>query len=1707
MFFKEFKIIKIKHLNLSVFNNQLYLHPKSNFMRLKFYLKILLLIFSSFSFGSTYNDTLVKTNAPKRIDKFSQLDAKIALKEVFENTSNQVWMKPITSDIEKYNSPELNNIFFGNSTVNEEKFIDKIKKVFDSNSLKYVQNLASGELVKLPIGLKGMTNDGFKAEMVIVNAKVTPQYIELTAFARLETQFLNTHLYFAADKLKLSHDGGVIGDWKLYTLGNISLPQLGNKMLLTVLGGDVEKSNGQIRGDSYIEFDCNGFKSFSFKVDVRLGRTIVVPVDGTGNRIVYSNDLSFDREKAIGNKNYVGNEIKLQGSGWNDLLISLTLPNFEVTKLKDWSFNLKELVIDLSDTRNSTTVDKAFPEAYITYGLFPNGDKNTWRGFYAKEIQVTMPKQFNNLNSGAERTKIESTDLIIDNFGVSGTFAGYKVVDKGNASGWQFKLDYVGVKLEIGQIKSARIFGFIKPAATDSELQIQGTFNENIYTLQANVQKSALKMFRGHLVFQPNSWVKLEYDDNSDKFKASAHLSGSMAFSGTTKSNTNTQNTNSSSANQNNDSNNSQQVLDSLQNVMGTQVTNVGNYLSENFSFVGENNLQNAKEQLKKYADKGFDEIKSFTEKQVNSYTSDIKIRQAVEEYEANNPVNKEKEFYNFDGIVFQNLHLQSHQAPYIQVDYFGYPSTVEAKIGNFKLGFEDIHLFTPSVDEVGLAFKMKVNFMGGDNGNESYISGQAGLKIIGKLNNGEFKTYKFHKVDIDEIRIDVEKSGFSLKGGVRVFEDDSIYGKGFKGDLELELKRIDLKGMAKAMFAKKEFNYWFVDFQIDNNGSKGKFGLERVEGGLSYRMKRVDNNMMANINTSVFEPDISSGLSFRAGAKAKFGSSTSFKAKVFLEMQYNSNGGLNRIYFLGEGAMMSDNGSTDGDLKSTWASYNNIFSGSDATEMNQYLAQGNLLQISKRRHPISEVAKEGKVGLFISIEKDFVNDSFDGLFELYLKLDGFKGAGENNKFGMVHMYSSPSKSYLHVGTPLDKLGAVFKVGSYDIQVGAYFMTGDVIPSQTPPHPRVLQILGPNIMNDNRNLSLLNDAKGFAFGLNFSISMGFDVGWIYAYLEAGGGFDIMHRKLEGVSCSGRPGPVGNDGWYSMGQVYAYIYGEVGLKVDLWLTTIDVKILSFGVAAMLRGELPNPTYLDGYVGIYYNVLGGLVSGRFRYHAEIGEKCDFVGYTAPPLGISVIANVSPENEQNVDVFKKPQVAFNYGMLQPFRAEVQGNPKLVRLNLQKYELYDGSTLIPGEIEWLDNNTKANFISSEILPPQKDIVCKVVVGIEEKVGNSWVTLQNQGGASTESKEFTFKTGNAPEYIPLQNIKYTYPVIDANNFYPNEHKTVYVKLKQGQAYLFNGSVQNWVLKGELRQGDLIKSTTTLNYDVTKKKVNFTYDNISTNSNYQLKLMAYAPGNSTSSSSSSINVNQNTGTGTTLSTNDTSFTNQQTITNNTAQAQNNTNANKTFLEYNFVTSVHATFTDKMNSIQKTGDVFEILTADTHALHYQTASYEIFNISELVGSQYTDGKSLITTEAVSEDTYFNSYLNPLFYSKYPLDGSVFINQRNISDLGLVPVKAVDVPLYYRTLLETNASDITLKTRLPFRYNLPTFYRQDYGELKYKLINKFMYPTVNFEKYNLYKDLIDNLYVPISIGAYKIKIKYELNEGEFSSEVSKIYNRNF
>ena len=1548
-----------------------------------------LFLSANISFSDTLVNHLSKIKQNKK--SFSEIDAKIAFKEVLNSRKNTISLK---------NAPQ----FFSPKTDSLKKTIERI---FTKQNLKFIENISGNTLVELPVGLKGHTTDGFEAEIVIVKAKVTESYLELTAFARLQTQFNGIKLYFAADGLKLSHEGGVIDSWKLHLIGSQSLPQLGNKMLLTFTGSEIVKATGGFVENSYIEFDCNGFKSFSFKSDIRLARSIVIPIGADGKKVEYSNDLSEDGYNAVGNNNYVGAKLDLYATGWNDMLLQVTLPKFEIKNLEGWVFNLENAVFDMSDIKNSPNVQ--FPDAYTNNQVFPGGNQNAWRGFYAKELKVILPKEFKENNQN-NRTEFAAENLILDNLGVSGHFHGYHVLDKGSASSWQFKVDTVDVKIAINHLTFGKFTGSIKPGALSSYLSFRGLITPVKYLMAVKIDSADIKMFKGKLIFAQGSWVKMEVDKTTDRFKAEAFLNGTLNIAG------------------------------------------------------------DAGDEPPTGADP-------------NS-----------------------KKFVEFKGIIFQNLHLKSWEQPFIQADYFGCPS--DAKLGNFPLSFSNVHLVTPiaTPDVVGIAFTAKLDLM--DN---CGIQADVTLEVLGKFETAEFQSFKFDRIKVDDIMVNIEKSGFKLHGKVVFFENDPIYGKGLSGELDIDLLKLDIHGKAKTLFANKDFRFWFADFQIDNSGGSGKLKIERVEGGLSYRMKRTDGNMAWAYNSAIYQPDSTAGLGLRAGAKGSYSAGTTFKAKLFIELEYNNTGGMNRLYFLGEGAMMSDNSVTTGNLKDTWVTYDNLYQGSEKNELLGYLGQGNLLKIAKRAHPLSEIAKDGKIGVYVSIEKDFAHDTFDGLFELYLKLEGLKGAGANNKFGMVHLYTSPTKSYLHIGTPTDKLGAIFKLGAYDVNVNAYFMTGDVLPTQQIPPPRVLQILGPSIMQDNRNLSLLENGSGFAFGLDFSVAMNYDLGFFYAYLEAGGGFDITHMKLTGVSCAGRNGPVGNDGWYSMGQVYAYLYGEFGIRVNLWFFKADIPILQAGVAALLRGEFPNPTHMEGYVGASYNVLGGLVSGRVRFKVEIGDRCDFIGMSNA-IGVAVISDVKPElDATKVDVFKIPQVAFNYPVNVPFTiSNRDGNPRTIRIKLKTFELKaDGQNLV-GDLVWLDNNTKLNFVSDDVLPPLKNITGKVEVNFEEKSGASWVLMTENGQNSAETKQLSFTTTTAPDYVPIENIKYSYPVPNTNNFYPQQHKNVYIKLKRGQDYLFTGDNALWSIKGEVFEATQRKWQTTLAYDTASNKISFPYDNIITQKNYKLNLTAYAPGVDPNIVIVNTGQNYNVNTSTSDLNNNNSNTtieNTSTVTNAQATSGNKSNVNKSLLEYAFTTSVHPTFVSKLASINRTGNGFEIINALTHALHYLTNPYEVFNESELYGSLYTDGKPLISAEAVLDDAYYTQTIYPLLYQNYPLDGTISLTNRTPSILGLPPVRSINIPGYYQFELQNNPTSQFVNQRLPFRYNMPLAYKTDYSDLHYQVVNRFMGTPVNWAKYNQYRFFIDSSFPIIPYGNYKIKIKYLLNENEFSYNGEKIYNRNY
>ena len=95
---------------------------------------------------------------------------------------------------------------------------------------------------------------------------------------------------------------------------------------------------------------------------------------------------------------------------WNNILVELTLPRFQLKSLEGWSFEVSNAVFDFSDTRNSA--DIKFPTDYDS-PYFIEGTRELWRGFYLRELVVTLPKEFNKKNTTG-RTSFRAAEILID---------------------------------------------------------------------------------------------------------------------------------------------------------------------------------------------------------------------------------------------------------------------------------------------------------------------------------------------------------------------------------------------------------------------------------------------------------------------------------------------------------------------------------------------------------------------------------------------------------------------------------------------------------------------------------------------------------------------------------------------------------------------------------------------------------------------------------------------------------------------------------------------------------------------------------------------------------------------------------------------------------------------------------------------------------------------------------------------------------------------------------------------------------------------------------------------------------------------------------------------------------------------------------------------------------------------------------------------
>ncbi len=1459
-----------------------------------------------------------------------------------------------------------------------QQALNQAQEIFDKiDSLnKYVSSLIPIDTLTFPVGIKRTINNvtyivGFSS------AKFYPTYTELTAFVKItlpqQDQMGNQkEIFFGADNIKISRTGGINNEANVVLLGDFAIP-INNGKEIIILKGGMDMESGNITDKTFVTIDCNGFKELSIEADIVFSRDLIQPVDVNYNII--------PNQKVTGS-------FSTKASGWDDILASINLPPFQITKPNDsigkggLIFKLTNAVFDFSDTRNDPAVQ--FPQEYEQYLV--SGNHELWKGVYIKALEVLLPKEFKKRNS-SQRVKFLAQNVFIDGMGITGDFNADNILPlhEGSASKWQFSVDHFEMSFLANQITYGVFNGKIvlpvtkeisQSEANDSILVQKRSLsydaivdlNNDNYNLNISpVDTLSFDIFKAKANLFPNSYVQLQVANH--KFKPKAVLNGNL-------------------------------------------------------------------------------------------------------EIAANKDPNKpDKKTLQFNGIEFQNMIIRTDSTRF-SVDYLGYNGSV--KLAGFPVTLSDISADVQD-NTASLNFNLAVNMM------SSGFSGSTSLSIVANNNevNGLYR-WQFDHVDMSDIDLHADLGSITLDGLIQIKEDDPVYGDGFYGNINANFTNIEVT--ASAWFGKTNYRYWYVDAFADLSSltpqpSIGALKIQGFGGGAYYHMRKDTGSNSVVPSGLNYVPDNTKGLGFRALLGLALANEKALNGKVGFEMAFNSSGGLNRIYFFGEAHMMKVNNLHFGQafkdkLLALEQKVNSVnIAGHNITDFVSY---------SKLAFPSADMTYDMGIDAFFGMEMNFQTHVFDANLEVYINstpsvLKGSMDAS-TGLAGTAILHIAPDKWFLKIGTPDQRIGLRLGVGSLHVDADGYFMIGDDLPGSPPPPSEVASILGEelNQLDYMRDLNVLASGTGFATGMSLSMDTG-DMTFLifYARFQAGLGFDIMIKDYGNTACQGS-GQIGIDGWYANGQAYAYLSGSLGVKVKILGYTKKAEILSGSAAVLLQAKLPNPSWFKGYVGGDYNVLG-IVKGHYNFKLELGEECEVVG-GAPLGGLKVISNIKPvDGADNIDVFKIPQVAFNLKINEAFEFREDQSTKTYRilLNNNDFRVSNNGNPISGHLEWNTDKNIVNFVSDEVLPANSPIHIYVRVTFQRKDGQSWHTLQTNGHDAEEIEQITFTTGDAPDYIPVSNIKYCYPVIDQQYYYKNERQTGYVKLKQGQSYLFPPNT-DWTQKIDVEDSNgIITTAQNVSYDSIARTVHFDIpQNLTNQEDYSLKIISVSP----QSGQSQYNTDDNYQTG------DLGYT-DNTIETRNRQAQDvEKEAEETeILVIPFTTSQYNTFAEKINAKILTNGYSETLVPNVEALYAKVENTEAFSKTEILGNEFTENKSLIQLTAVLDDAYYTNTIYPKIYHNYPLQGQ-FTVARDTTLVGLPPVRALPVYGLYIDDLENYPNSSFLKNRMPFKYNLPYYYHRDRYDIVYKIINSNSSQNYDY--------IVTWVFERIYSGYYKVRYQYRL-----------------
>lgn len=592
---------------------------------------------------------------------------------------------------------------------------------------------------------------------------------------------------------------------------------------------------------------------------------------------------------------------------------------------------------------------------------------------------------------------------------------------------------------------------------------------------------------------------------------------------------------------------------------------------------------------------------------------------------------------------------------------------------------------------------------------------------------------------DIEPTQPEIEKFGakgnfgpVSLEGELEFFENHTTYGTGIGGligcDMDMMGSPIGLEVQFKSG---KKSNYYYWYLQGDASLGNSSIPLGSIPMAINGFGLKVGNNV--NFTDRGVTPSRSTAV---------FGGSVNFISYPDMGATFKIQGGFE-------------------------ASFNTqTYSISQLTILGQVGLMGSNFP--------SEQSSGDRFNGRCTMTYDFENHVFSANADAYLRAAGgmLRGRNTGDKLGTVDILFSAENWHIMVGRPSWSDGRVgLKIGFpgiADISTSGYFMMGTNLPNTEFP-PQVIQKFQREQIRLPEQIQIVS---GVAHGASFEVSTGKQEFLIfYGQFDLVVGYDIAFGKTEG--CVGRS-EIGINNWYASGALYAALNGNVGMHVDIWFYEGNINIASIDAAAVITGGLPNPSYLEGAATGRYNVLNGLVKGRFNFEFSIGEKCEpvYAEAESPVNNLKLIEEVLPaQGTSDISITTTTTAVFRFNHNESFSIEVpragDNNNFDIRTFRAKhdFDVFKGNSTgrrtlfnqMPEDEFTRSSTWDGDFYIAKIdfkgfLEPGARYRSKAQSYFEELKGGSWERAKNKAGRTIAAQvvQNSWTTSTSPRIEPF---------------------------------------------------------------------------------------------------------------------------------------------------------------------------------------------------------------------------------------------------------------------------------------------------------------------------------------------------------------------